>query len=94
MTDCTAQQTAQHVSTAFVRRHDTIRDHEGTRFHMVSDDTQGNILFRVSLIFRMSQCTYLIQKCFVGIYTEQGIYILYDHSQSLQAHTSINILLF
>ena len=60
---------------------------------MVSDDTQGNIFLIVYLILGVCQGTNLIQKCLVGIYGEQGIYILNNHGQTLQTHTGINILL-
>ena len=60
---------------------------------MVSDDTQGNIFLIVYLILGVCQGTNLIQKCLVGIYGKQGIHILNNHSQTLQAHTGIDVLL-
>ena len=93
MTCRTADQTAQNIATALVGRHDAVGDHESTGLHMVSDDTQGNIFLIVYLILGVCQGTNLIQKCLVGIYGEQGIYILNNHGQTLQTHTGINILL-
>ena len=93
MTCGTADQTAQNVAAALVGRHNAIGDHEGAGLHMVSDDTQGNIFFVVHLVLGVCQCADLIQKCLVSIYGEQGIYILNNNSQTLQTHTSIDVLL-
>ena len=94
MTGSPAQQTAQDISSSLVGRHDTVRNHKGTGTDVVCDQTNGNVLHRIGLIFRMCQLTHTVTQCLQCVHIENGIHILYNHSQTLQSHTSIDILLF
>ena len=61
---------------------------------MVGDQTDRNILCRICLILCMCQLADAVAQRFQRIHIENGIHILYNNGQTLQAHTGIDILLF
>ena len=61
---------------------------------MVCDQTDGNIVCIIFLIFFMCDFTYKITKCTDCIYIKNRIYILNNDSKSLKTHTSIDVFLF
>ena len=93
MTCGTADQSAQHVASALICRHDTIRNHECCRTDVVYDQTDGDILRLILFVSRMCELTYLVTQCLHRIYIKNGIYLLNNNSQTLQAHSGINIFL-
>ena len=54
------QETPEHISTALVARHDSVRDHKGYGTDMVGDDTQGDIRLFIPAIFGMGQSADMI----------------------------------
>ena len=54
------QETPEHISTALVGRHDSVRDHKGYGTDMVGDDTQGDIRLFIPAIFGMGQSADMI----------------------------------
>ena len=93
MTGSPADQTAEHIASSFIGRHDTVRDHKGSRTDMVCDQTDRNVLFFVFLILGISQLAHFISQSAESIYIKDRIYILNYRSQTLQSHTCINIFL-
>ena len=61
---------------------------------MVCDQTDGNIVCIVFLIFFICDLANKITKCANCIYIKNRIYILNNYSKSLKSHTCINVLLF
>ena len=60
---------------------------------MVGNQTNGNILRLICLIFCMSELTDLVPERSHGIHIENGIYVLHHAGQTLQTHSRINIFL-
>ena len=60
---------------------------------MVCNNAQGHICLVVLLIFCMRKLADPVQKRLVGVNGEQGVNALNHHSQTLQAHARINILM-
>ena len=60
---------------------------------MVCDNTQRHICLMVLLIFCMRKLAHPVQKRFVGVNGKQGVNALNHHSQTLQPHARINILM-
>ena len=85
---------SKHIASTFVRRHNAVRYHKGSRADMVSNYTDRDIILLVFLIFLSCYFANLISKSQKSIHIKDGIYILYSYSKSLKSHTSIDILLF
>ena len=64
VTACTAEKTAKNISSSFIRRHNTIRDHERYRTHMVCDYTQRYVCAFIISIRYSCDLTYLVTQCF------------------------------
>ena len=62
MSGCTPKQAPKDITPAFIRRHDTIRNHEGYRTNVVSDQTNGNILVRIFFIGTSGQTAHFFTK--------------------------------
>ena len=60
----TSDQTTEHVATAFIGWHNTIRDHERYRTHMVCDYTQRYVCAFIISIRYSCDLTYLVTQCF------------------------------
>ena len=93
MTAGTSEQTAEHISSSFVGRHDSVRDHKCYGTDVVCDDTDGHICLIFFLIFHTGKAAHMIAESLDGIHIENGIHILHDGSQTLQAHSRIDVLL-
>ena len=61
---------------------------------MVCDQTDGNVMIIYFAVFFAGDLADKIAQGTDGIHVKNGIHILNNHSQSLQAHTGIDILLF
>ena len=89
----TADQTAQHIASAFVGGHNTVTNHKGGGTDMVCNQTDGNVRCIILLIFHTCNGTDSVPDCLHGINIKYGIHILYNNCQSFQPHAGINILL-
>ena len=93
MTGSAAQQTAQHVAAAFVGRDNAVANHHNRGTDMVGDNAQryiGLVRFAVRLAGNLR---HVIRDILNGIYIEQGIYVLHNNSQTLQAHAGVDVFL-
>ena len=93
VTGGTAQQTAQNIATALVGRTDAVSDHEGRRTNMVCDNTQAYIGLVALTVRSAGQICHLVRDVHNGIHIKQAVHVLTNHSQTLQTHTGIDILL-
>ena len=93
VTGCTTQQAAQNITTALVAGQNAVSDHEGRSTDMVGDDTEGNIHLVGLAVGCAGQLGDLVGDVHDGIHVEQGVDILADNSQTLQAHAGIDVLL-
>ena len=60
---------------------------------MVGDNPQGNVHLHTLTVSSAGQLGNLVGDVHDGIHIEQGVHILADHSQTLQAHAGIDVLL-
>ena len=60
---------------------------------MVRDDADRDILLRIVVIVHARYLAHMIGQCAEGVDVKNGIDILADHRQALQAHAGIDILL-
>ena len=90
---CAAQQTAQHVTAALVRRQDTVRDHHDGGADVVSDDAQGHIGLMAVAIVRAGDLADLVRDVHDGVHIEERIHTLADNGQTLEAHAGVDVLL-
>ena len=60
---------------------------------MVCNDTDSHIRIIILLIFHTGNLTYLRAQCQDSVHIENGIYILYSRSQTLQTHACVDIFL-
>ena len=88
-----ADQAAQHVAAALVGGHDAVGNHKGSRTDMVGNQTDGNVLRLVLLIFRMGELADLVPEGAHSIHVKDGIHILHHAGQTLQAHAGVDVLL-
>ena len=93
MTCGTTDQTTENITASLIGRHNTIRDHEGCGTDMVRDQTDRYVLLIALMILAVSHLRDFVSQCSYSIYIKNRIYILYNRSQTLQTHTSIDILL-
>ena len=93
MTGGTTEQTAQNIAPTLVRRQNAVSDHKGGGTDMVSDDTQGDIPLLALPVAGTRQLRDLVGDVHYRIYIEQGVDILTSHSQTLQTHTRVDVLL-
>ena len=90
---CAAQQTAQHVTAALVRRQDTVRDHHDGGADVVSDDAQGHIGLVAVAIVRAGDLADLVGDVHDGVHIEERIHTLADNGQTLKAHAGVDVFL-
>ena len=90
----TAQQAAQNVAPALVRRHNAVADHKGGAADMVGDDAQGNILFRVFAVFHIGNTADVLHDILNGIDKEQIVHVLHNAGKTLQSHAGVDIRMF
>ena len=88
-----ADQTAENISPAFVRRHDAVADHKGGGTNMIGNQTHGHIHRILLLILHPCNFTDSVTNCFHGVNIKYGIHILHHYCQTLQPHAGINIFL-
>ena len=88
-----AQQTAQHVAAALVRRQDAVRDHHDGGADMVGDDAQGHIGLVAVAIVRAGDLADLVGDVHDGVHIEERIHALADNGQTLEAHAGVDVLL-
>ena len=88
-----AQQTAQHVAAALVRRQDTVRDHHDGGADVVGDDAQGHVRLVAVTIVRTGDLADLVGDVHNGVHIEERIHALADNGQTLKAHAGVDVLL-
>ena len=94
-----ADQAAQHIAASLIRRHDSVGNHKGRGTDMVGNQTNGNILRLICLIFCMSELTDLVPGSALTVSTIENSEIVSSlvHQQpglqTLQTHSRINIFL-
>ena len=71
VTCCTTDQTAKYIATSFIGRHDTIGDHKCSRTDMVCDQTDGNIILMVFLVFLARNLTYQVTQVHMIVSTSK-----------------------
>ena len=93
VTGSAAQQTAQHIAAALVAGQDAVADHEAGGADVVGDDAQGHVPGVALAIVGAGDLADLLGDVHHGVHVEQGVDVLTCHSQTLQAHTGIDVLL-
>ena len=88
-----AQQTAQHVAAALVRRQDSVRDHHDGGADMVGDDAQGHVRLMAVAIVRAGDLADLVGDVHDGVHIEERIHTLADNGQTLKAHAGVDVFL-
>ena len=88
-----AQQAAQDVAAALVARQHAVADHEARGADVVGDDAQGDVARVALAVVRAGDLADLVGDVHDGIDVEQGVDILADHRQTLQAHAGVDVLL-
>ena len=88
-----AQQTAQHVAAALVRRQDTVRDHHDGGADVVGDDAQGHVRLVAVAIVRTGDLADLVGDVHNGVHIEERIHALADNGQTLEAHAGVDVFL-
>ena len=88
-----SRQSAQHVATSFIGRHDTIRNHERRRADVVDDAADGDILLLDLMILYTCHRADMIAQRDKRIDIKHRIHFLADNRQTLQTHASIDVLL-
>ena len=94
MTGSTTDQTAKNIASSFICRHNTIRDQEGSRTHMVCNQTNRYIRIMICTVSLSCDFADFISQSTDGIHIKNRIHILYNNGQTFQTHTGIDILLF
>ena len=90
---CPPQQTAQDVAAAFVAGKHAVGDHESGSADMVGDDPQRYVHLHALAVSCAGQLGDLVGDVHDGIHIEQGVHVLTDHRQTLQAHAGVDVLL-
>ena len=90
----TAEQTAQHVATTCVGRHNAVADHESGAADMVGDNTERNVNLFIFVVSYACDAANVLHDVLYGINLEQVVYALHHTSQTFQTHTGINVLVF
>ena len=88
-----AQQAAQDVAPALIGGAHAVGDHHGGRADMVSDDTQGNVLLVALAVVGAGDLADLVGDIHHGVHVKEGVHLLADAGQALQAHAGVNVLL-
>ena len=92
MARCAAQESAEHIASAFVGRKDSVAGHKRYGTDVVRNQTDGNVLLRVGLIGHTGDLAHAVTKCLHGVDIEHGVRILAYHGETLKSHTGIDIL--
>ena len=90
---CPTQKTAQHIAPALVGRQHSIADHEGGGTDMVGNDTQRHVHLMALAVVGAGELADLMGDIHHRVHIEERVHILAHHSQTLQAHTGIDVLL-
>ena len=93
MTDSTAQDTAQHIAAALIRRQDAIHDHDSHGTSMVGNDLQGNILGLILAILHAGNLGSILDNGEQQVRLEVGLLVLHHGSQTLQTAARIDVLM-
>ena len=90
--DRAAQDAAQHVGSAFVPGQHPVGDQERAAPHMVGDDAQRPVDFRVAPIGDAGQPGHVLDDRLVEVDVVDRLYLLHDHDQPLEPHAGIDML--
>ena len=88
-----AEEPAQHIAPPLVGGQHPIADHKGGRANVVGDDPQGHVAGLAVPVMGAGDVRDLVGDVHHRVHIEQGVYILAHHSQPLQAHARVNVLL-
>ena len=88
-----AQQAAQHVAAALVGGQNAVADHEDAAADMVGDDAQGHVHLMALAVVGAGQLAHLVGDVHDRVHIEEGLHILADNGQALQAHAGVDVLL-
>ena len=87
-----AQQTAQHVAPTLVGGQDAVADHHDGGTDMVGDDPQAHVRLVAFTVVSAGDLTDLVGDIHDGIHVEEGVDVLANAGQTLQAHAGVDVL--
>ena len=93
MTDRTAQDTAQDIAAAFIRRQDAIHDHNSHGTGMVSDYFQGDIFGLILAVLNICHFGCIFDDRIQEVGLKVRALVLHDRGQTLEAAAGIDILM-
>ena len=93
MADRAAQDAAQHISAALIRRQDAVHDHDGHRTRMVGDNLERNILLRILAVFHTGNLGGILDDGIKEIRLEVRALVLHDRGKALQTAARIDVFM-
>lgn len=93
MADGAAQDAAQHVAAALVRRQDTVHDHDGHGAGVVSDDLEGDVRLLVLAVFDAGNLGRVFDDRVQEVRLEVRLLVLDDGGEALEAAARIDVLM-
>ena len=90
----TAEQTAEHIATAGIGRHNAIADHECGAADVVSDDTECHISLVILVVSHTGDPADVLHNILNGVDLEQVVHALHDTCQTFQTHAGVDVLVF
>ena len=94
MAGSAAQQTAQHIAAALIRRQNAVADHKGGGTNVVGDHADGDIGLFILTVGLAADAFHMMQDRLHGVHFKQVAHALHHASQALQTHTGIDVGLF
>ena len=94
MTGGPAEDAAQDVPAALVRRDDAVGDHEGRAAHVVGDDADGDVAVMVLAVGAAGDLDDLIEDLAHAVDLEHVVDALHDAREAFEAHARVDVLVF
>ena len=91
--DGAAQDAAQHVAAALVRRQDAVHDHDGHGARVISDDLQRDVRLLVLAVLDARDLGRVLDDRVEQIRLEVRLLVLHDGREALEAAARIDVLM-
>ena len=93
VTGSPAEQTTQHITSALIGGLDAVGNHEGCCPDMVGNNPEGYIGLMALAIGSAGDGGDMVGDVHNRVHIEQAVHVLAHHSQTLQAHAGVDVLL-